>query len=216
MTSDPYNQTTVNINSSGASMRTTYDGHFFDFNYIDGVRVDGLKIQNQGITDVDITHFKEAYDNYLPKRTNANGINEAYVKTGDGGQTVVPIRVGNTRDSLVQRNEYGRAMITSPLYPDEIANKRYVDEEIAKFDFIKIVDVLPETGLENRIYLIPANETQNLDLFDEYIWINDAWEFLGVKQFEIELEPYAKKTYVDDLTHVNVTQLDLMLQEVLV
>ena len=216
MTSDPYNQTTVNINSSGASMRTTYGGHFFDFNYIDGVRVDGLKIQNQGITDIDITHFKEAYDNYLPKRTNANGINEAYVKTGDGGQTVVPIRVGNTRDSLVQRNEYGRAMITSPLYPDEIANKRYVDEEIAKFDFIKIVDVLPETGLENRIYLIPANETQNLDLFDEYIWINDAWEFLGVKQFEIELEPYAKKTYVDDLTHVNVTQLDLMLQEVLV
>ena len=33
--------------------------------------------------------------------------------------------------------------------------KTYTDNELAKFDFIKVVDSLPETGLENKIYLVP-------------------------------------------------------------
>lgn len=35
--------------------------------------------------------------------------------------------------------------------------KTYTDEEIAKFDFIKVVNELPEEGLENKIYLVPIS-----------------------------------------------------------
>lgn len=72
------------------------------------------------------------------------------------------------------------------------ATKEYVDEEIATFDFIKIVDTLPETGLINRLYLVPKTDAENQDLFDEYIWINKGteeepemvWEYLSTKKLK--------------------------------
>lgn len=74
--------------------------------------------------------------------------------------------------------------------------KLYTDNEIATFDFIKIVDTLSETGLPNRLYLVPKADTQNNDLFDEYIWANDKWEFITTKQ--MDLSPYVKKTDLID------------------
>lgn len=72
--------------------------------------------------------------------------------------------------------------------------KEYTDKEIATFDFIKVVSVLPEEGLENRIYFVPKKETQTQDLFDEYVWINNDWEWLTTKQIEIDLTDYQKKS----------------------
>lgn len=83
--------------------------------------------------------------------------------------------------------------------------KTYTDEELAKFDFIKVADSLPETGLPNKIYLVPKTDTQTQDLFDEWIYINkgteDApeyvWEWVTTKQLEVDLTPYATTEYVD-------------------
>lgn len=77
------------------------------------------------------------------------------------------------------------------------ASVEYVDNEIATFDFIKIVDVLPETGLENRFYFVPKVDTQTQDLFDEWAWINNKWEWITTKQIEVDLTPYYTKTEVD-------------------
>ena len=77
------------------------------------------------------------------------------------------------------------------------ASTEYVDNEIATFDFIKIVDTLPTTGLPNRIYFVPKADTQTQDLFDEYAWINDKWEWITTKQIEVDLTDYYKKTEVD-------------------
>ena len=82
-----------------------------------------------------------------------------------------------------------------------IASKEYVEEEIAKFDFIKIVSELPEVGLPNRIYFVPKSNTSDNDLFDEYAWINDDWEFYGTKQIEVDLDDYVKKT---DYAGINI------------
>ncbi len=78
----------------------------------------------------------------------------------------------------------------------------YVENELATFDFIKIVSVLPEIGLVNRFYLIPKSNAQNNDLFDEYIWVNKgteiepnwSWEWMGTKQVEVDLNDYVKNT----------------------
>lgn len=77
--------------------------------------------------------------------------------------------------------------------------KQYTDEEIAKFDFIKVVNILPETGLPNRIYFVPKTNSSSQDLFDEYAWINDKWEFITTKQIEVDLTAYATIEYVDNL-----------------
>lgn len=77
--------------------------------------------------------------------------------------------------------------------------KAEVEEEIAKFDFIKVVDSLPATGLPNRIYFVPKNDTNTQDLFDEYAWINEAWEYITTKRIEVDLTSYATIDYVDGL-----------------
>lgn len=80
------------------------------------------------------------------------------------------------------------------------ASTSYVDNEIATFDFIKVVSELPETGLDNRIYFVPKADTQTQDLFDEYVWINGAWEWVTTKQLEVDLTPYYTKEEVNAKT----------------
>lgn len=72
--------------------------------------------------------------------------------------------------------------------------KKYTDNEIATFDFIKVVDTLPEVGLPNKIYFVPKNDTQTRDLFDEYVWINNSWEWITTKQIEVDLTEYLKRS----------------------
>lgn len=72
--------------------------------------------------------------------------------------------------------------------------KLYTDNELATFDFIKVVDSLPIEGLSNKIYFVPKQNPNTNDLFDEYVWINGKWEFITTKQIEIDLTEYAKNS----------------------
>lgn len=76
--------------------------------------------------------------------------------------------------------------------------KAYTDEEIAKFDFIKVVDALPEQGLPNKIYFVPKTESDTQDLFDEYVWINGQWEWFATKKLEVDLTNYVTTTALDN------------------
>ena len=81
---------------------------------------------------------------------------------------------------------------------------KYIDQEIAEFDFIKVVDTLPKPGLPNREYFVRKSnpDVEGDDLFDEYAWINRGtetepdwdWEFKGTKKLEVDLTDYVKKT----------------------
>lgn len=99
------------------------------------------------------------------------------------------------------------------------ATETYVEEEIAKFDFIKVVDALPETGLPNRIYFVPKSDTDTQDLFDEYAWINESWEYITTKQIEVDLTEYAKKSDLESLATIEyvdnvVGNIETLLSEV--
>ena len=74
------------------------------------------------------------------------------------------------------------------------ATEDYVDEQIANFDFIKIVQELPEVGLPNRTYFVPKTDPQSNDLYDEYMWVDEKWELIGTKQIEVDLTDYVKNT----------------------
>ena len=77
---------------------------------------------------------------------------------------------------------------------NDVATKDYVEQEIATFDFIKIVEALPEQGLPNRTYFVPKTDQQTNDLYDEYMWVNSKWEFVGTRQIEVDLTNYVKNT----------------------
>lgn len=59
---------------------------------------------------------------------------------------------------------------------------------------ISIVDTLPATGDSNVIYFVPKTGSTN-DVYDEYVWISDAWEHIG--STSADLTGYATESWVN-------------------
>lgn len=75
-----------------------------------------------------------------------------------------------------------------------LATEEYVDEKVATLELVKIVTELPDEGEENKTYFVTKTDGEGNDIYDEYMWVNDAWEYIGTKQFDIDLTDYVKKT----------------------
>lgn len=92
------------------------------------------------------------------------------------------------------------------------ATKEELEQEVANFDFIKILDTLPQDGFPNRIYLIPKNDAEDSNFFDEWLWVNRGteeepdwgWEWITTKQIEVDLTNY-----------ITTEQLDAKVSEIL-
>ena len=74
---------------------------------------------------------------------------------------------------------------------------------------IEVVNELPTTGEDNKIYLVPKEGTTQ-DIYNEYLWINNSWELIGSTQ--IDLTGYATETWVnnqikDFLNEAQVTEI---------
>lgn len=58
----------------------------------------------------------------------------------------------------------------------------------------KVVSELPQVGEEHKIYLVVSTEQEEQNIYNEYAYVNGAWEMLGTYKAKIDLEPYALKT----------------------
>lgn len=103
-------------------------------------------------------------------------------------------------EKLKQFTQNGKGSVASPIDSTDIVNKKYVDEQVAKLDFIKVVPSLDAVAnpLPNKIYLVSKSDTQTQDLFDEYVWVDGKWEWVTTKQLEVDLTPYVKKGEIDE------------------
>lgn len=59
-----------------------------------------------------------------------------------------------------------------------------------------IVTELPETGLPNKIYLLPSTETEEGNIYTEYGYVDNKWEEIGKYKADIDLSNYVQKTDV--------------------
>lgn len=57
-----------------------------------------------------------------------------------------------------------------------------------------IVAELPQTGADDTIYLVPAEDTETGNNYDEYVYVNNVWEKLGGVQVQVDLTDYVKNT----------------------
>ena len=60
----------------------------------------------------------------------------------------------------------------------------------------KIVDTLPAApalGDENKVHFVLSNQSEEGNIYSEYLWIGDMWEKMGEFKADIDLSPYLKK-----------------------
>lgn len=59
-----------------------------------------------------------------------------------------------------------------------------------------IVTELPETGLPNKIYLLPSTKTEEGNIYTEYGYVDNKWEELGKYKADVNLEPYERALHL--------------------
>ena len=65
-----------------------------------------------------------------------------------------------------------------------------------------VVQELPQTGEANIIYLVPADEPNPDNIYEEYIYVNDDWEMIGTTK--VDLSNYYTKTETNTLLNGKV------------
>lgn len=97
--------------------------------------------------------------------------------------------------AMTIRNALGYLPISSSsLSP--YAQKTYVDQAVSSIKLCVVVLQLPAVGEANKIYLVRRDQQEANNVFDEYLWIQSKWEYIGQFQAQIDLSEYAKKTDV--------------------
>ena len=66
-------------------------------------------------------------------------------------------------------------------------------------DLYKIVQQLPSTGDINVIYLVPKVDKNEVDGYEEYLYVNGKWELIGTVSADINLTDYYTKDEVNIL-----------------
>lgn len=60
----------------------------------------------------------------------------------------------------------------------------------------KIVESLPDApalGDENKVHFVLSNQSEDGNIYSEYLWIGDMWEKMGEFKADIDLSPYLTK-----------------------
>ena len=63
---------------------------------------------------------------------------------------------------------------------------------------MRILDELPATGSDDTLYFIKIQNPTDNNLYEEYVWIDNKWEFLGNKNIDIDLTDYQKKSELEE------------------
>lgn len=71
---------------------------------------------------------------------------------------------------------------------------------------IQIVEELPEVGDPTVLYLLAKEDSNEGDYYDEYLWIDDAWELIGTTQ--IDLSDYCTLSTDQTITGVKTLKSD--------
>lgn len=147
------------------------------------------------------------YNNdYVIVGSSTAGLDNYYTKAEVDG--LIAVVEGKIPKSLSQLSNAETGFITAAV--DNLINyytKTEVNDLIGQVTTIsfEVVDVLPQTGEANKIYLIPSTEGQPQNGYDEYIYVNESWEKIG--STDIDLSQYATKEYVNQQISTAVTGL---------
>ena len=110
----------------------------------------------------------------------------------------IPTKVSDlTNDSgFVNSTQVNNALAAYTYPSQDLYTQSDIDTMLSQISSLKIevVDTLPSTGNADTIYLLKVRQQGN-DMYQEYFWVNNAWELIG----GIDLTDYYTKTEVNTL-----------------
>ena len=120
---------------------------------------------------------------------------EVIIKIKQNGEWVVAVDwTGYATQTWVEQKGY----LTEHQSLAGLATESYVNSQIANIDTLRkeIVSELPTENIDDStIYLVQRAAAVAGNIYDEYMYINGAWEFLGTT--DTDLADYAKKDWVE-------------------
>ena len=108
----------------------------------------------------------------------------------------IPVPTDADIETLITAHGYQTASQVSAAIADALA-------DITGIDF-QIVQTLPATGQKGVIYLVP-NSGASPNTYDEYIWVNNAFEKLGTTN--IDLSGYVQASEMHALTNSEIDSI---------
>lgn len=69
---------------------------------------------------------------------------------------------------------------------------------------VEVVTELPATGETNVIYLVPKEDTEENDIFEEYLYVNDEWELIGTTDIDLS----SKEDVANKVTSLSASSTD--------
>lgn len=100
-----------------------------------------------------------------------------------------------------------KAVAESKIYTDAAI------QNITQFN-VTLVDTLPTENIDpNTIYFVPASNKEENNYYFEYMFINNAWEYIGSTQ--IELSDYYTKAEIEEYIANNQYKLPIASETIL-
>lgn len=143
------------------------------------------------------------------KGLSANDFTDAYKGQLDNLDTALNTKANSANATLT-------GIPTAPTANEgdnstQIATTAFVNKAvaagIASVSTLKFekVDALPEVGKDGIIYLVPKSETKPQDIYDEYYWTGESFEYMGTTS--VDLSGYVLAT---DLVPIPIDEIEAM------
>ncbi len=167
-----------NVANVGTDTEPTYDS---ENNVSSGGVFNALetkvdKIEGKGLSDQNFTY---------EEKTKLAGLSNY-------DDTEIAARVTETENAIT--------LLNGDSSTEGSVSKKIADAigEITEIDFVVVAE-LPETGRKGTVYFVRGEGSETEQQYNEYVWLDSAWEQLGKSVVEIDLSNVYSKAEVNAL-----------------
>ena len=162
-------------------------------------------IHIEGITNIPLIKGEQGEKGDKGDKGETNNIKIGTVETGEKASATLEGESPNQILNLVlpkgDKGEQGEPGIkpvkgTDYFTEEEIQEiKSNILDQVNQFSVL-VVEELPTDNIDDHtIYFVPKVKTEQNDVYDEFIYINNGWEHIGTT--EVDLSSYYKKDEID-------------------
>lgn len=162
-------------------------------------------IHIEGITNIPLIKGEQGEKGDKGDKGETNNIKIGTVETGEKASATLEGESPNQILNLVlpkgDKGEQGKPGIKPVkgidyFTEEEIQEiKSNILDQVNQFSVL-VVEELPIDNIdEHTIYFVPKTKTEQNDVYDEFIYINNGWEHIGTT--EVDLSSYYKKDEID-------------------